>query len=95
MKVNISPHLIIINLQIVYLMQRQKVKKQLLNLIALQKDADLDEQIKTLTAKPELKTEKDKIEKLQKYVSSLFVGQHYFFNDGGQIYLIFNRFMIL
>ena len=86
MKVNISPHLIIINLQILYLMQRQKVKKQLMNLIALQKDADLDEQIKTLTTKPE---------KLQKYVSSLFIGQHYFFNDGGQMSLIFNCFMIL
>ena len=66
-----------------------------MNLIFLKKDTDLDEQIKTLAAKPELKTERDKIEKLQKYVSSLFIGQPYFFNDGAQIYLIFNRFMIL
>ena len=29
------------------------------------------------------------MEKLQTYDSSLFIGQSYFFNDGAQLYLIF------
>ena len=41
-----------------------------------------------MLVKNELKKE-DKIEKLQTYYSSLFIGQSYFFNDKGQLYLIF------
>ena len=33
----------------------------------------------------------DKVEKLQKYDSSLFIGQSYFFSDGAQPYLIFHK----
>ena len=38
--------------------------------------------------KAELKTEQDKIVKLQTYDLSFFIGQSYFFNDGAQLYLI-------
>ena len=59
----------------------------------------LHEKIKTLATKTELKTEKDKIEKLQTYDSSLFVDQSYFMNNGSQNFLIFqpiiNTFTIL
>ena len=37
---------------------------------------------KTLVAKAELKTEQDKILKLQTYDLSLFIGQSYFNNNG-------------
>ena len=36
-----------------------------------------------------IKKLQDKIEKLQTYNSSLFIGQSYFFNDGAQPYLTF------
>ena len=48
----------------------------------------LHEKIKTLATKAELKTKKDKIEKLQTYDSILFVGQSYFINNGSQNFLI-------
>ena len=39
--------------------------------------------------KNELKAEKDNIEKLPTYESSLFIGQSYFINDESQNFLIF------
>ena len=39
--------------------------------------------------KNELNTEKDNIEKLSTYESSLFIGQSYFINDESQNFLIF------
>ena len=41
-----------------------------------------------MLVKNELKKE-DQIKKLQTYYSSFFIGQSYFFNDKGQLYLIF------
>ena len=52
-------------------------------------NSDLDEKTKTLATKAQLKTDKDKIEKLQTYESSLFIGQSYFINDGSLNSLIF------
>ena len=46
---------------------------------------------KHLLVEHKLKKLQDKIEKLQIYDSSLFIGQSYFFNDGVQLYLIFRR----
>ena len=45
-------------------------------------------EIKTLATKAELKAERHKIIKLQTYDSSLFIGQSYFVNDGAQLFLI-------
>ena len=42
-----------------------------------------------MATKEELKTEEDKMEKLQTYVSSLFIGQSCFVNDRSQNFLIF------
>ena len=50
---------------------------------------DLDEKIKALARKAELKGEQEKIEKLQTYDSSIFIDQSYFFNDGSQDFLMF------
>ena len=44
---------------------------------------------KDLLVKNELNKLQDKLEKLQTCDSSLFIGQNYFFNDGVQLYLIF------
>ena len=38
-----------------------------------------------------LKKLQDKIEKLETYDASLFIGQSYFFSDRVQLYLIFQR----
>ena len=54
-------------------------------------NTDLDEKIKTLATKAELKAEQDKKVKLQKYDSSIFIGQSYFVYNGAQNYLIFQR----
>ena len=65
------------------------------------KETDFDDKPKNLDKKVtlskskhvpvenELKKIQDKIEKSQTYDSSLFIGQSYFFNDGAQLYLIF------
>ena len=50
---------------------------------------DLNEKIKALARKAELKGEQEKIEKLQTYDSSIFIDQSYFFNDGSQHFLMF------
>ena len=50
---------------------------------------DLDETIKNLATKVELKAEQDKTMKLQTYHSSLFIVQSYFINDESQNFLIF------
>ena len=50
---------------------------------------DLNEKIKALARKAELKGEQEKIEKLQTYDSSIFIDQSYFFNDGSQDFLMF------
>ena len=64
----------------------------------LDNESDLDENIKTLAkreeikalaTKAELNTEQNEIVKLQTYDLSLFIGQSYFNNDGSQNYLIF------
>ena len=52
-------------------------------------NSDLDNKIKVLATKAELKAEQDKIAKLQPYDLSLFMG--YFVNDGTQNYLTFRR----
>ena len=44
---------------------------------------------KTLATKAELKAGEDKIVKLQRCDSSLFIGQSYFSNDGAKLHLIF------
>ena len=44
---------------------------------------------KHVVVEDDIKKLQDKIEKLQTYDSSLFIGQSYFFNDGVQLYLIF------
>ena len=49
-------------------------------------NSDLDQ---TLATKPALRSEPDKIVKLQAYDSSLFIGQSYFLNDRSQNLLIF------
>ena len=49
----------------------------------------IKEKIKTLATKAELKTEQDKIVKLQIYDSSLFISKSYFNNDTALLYLIF------
>ena len=65
------------------------------------KETDFDDKPKNLDKKVtsskskhvpvenELKKIQDKIEKSQTYDSSLFIGQSYFFNDGAQLFLIF------
>ena len=65
------------------------------------KKTDFDDKLKNLNKKVtsnksqhllvenEFKKLQDKIEKLQTFDSSLFIGQSYFFNDGAQLYLIF------
>ena len=40
----------------------------------------------------ELKSEQDKVVKLETLDLSIFFGQSYFVNDGAQLYLIFQRF---
>ena len=47
------------------------------------------EETKTLATASELKTEQEKIVKLQAYDSSLFIDQSYYNNHGAQLYLIF------
>ena len=49
----------------------------------------IKEKTKTLATKAELKTEQDKIVKLQIYDSSLFISKSYFNNDTALLYLIF------
>ena len=49
------------------------------------------EEVKTLATKAELKAEQDKIVKLKTYDLNLFIGQSYFDNDGGQLYLIIQQ----
>ena len=44
---------------------------------------------KHLLVENEFEKLQDKIEKLQKYDSRLFISQNYFFNDGAQLYLKF------
>ena len=61
----------------------ESVLNELIKTLASKKE------IKTLARKAELKAEQDKIVKLQTYYLSLFIGQSYFFNDGAQLYLIF------
>ena len=51
--------------------------------------SDLDKKIETLASKAELKVEKDKIEKLETYDSSIFISQSYFFNERSQNFLKF------
>ena len=46
-------------------------------------------EIKTIAAKAELKAEQDEIVKLQTDDLSLFISQSYFFNEKAQLYLIF------
>ena len=62
------------------------------------RESDLNEKIKTLaikeeikkiSKKAELKAKQDKIAKLHTYDLSLFMGQSYFNNDVAQFYLIF------
>ena len=55
----------------------------------LKKIATKKNEIKSLATTAELKAEQDKIGKLQTYDLSLFIYQSYFFNDGAQLYLIF------
>ena len=50
---------------------------------------DLNEKIKSLSTKAELKAEQDKIIELQTFDLSLFIGKSYFNNDGVLPYLIF------
>ena len=81
--VNILPRLIIINLRIVYLMQRYiiiwcKNKSYVSKFI---NNADLNEKIKILARKAELQSQQDKIKKLQTYESSQFIGRSFLFND--------------
>ena len=71
-----------------------KIKKTLLNksdISGFIMNSDLDKKkkkIATLATKAELKSEEDKIEKLQTYDSSLLICQSYFGNDGSQNFLI-------
>ena len=51
------------------------------------KTLETKEEIIKLATKAELKA--DKIVQLQTYDRSAFVGQSYFTNDGGQLYIIF------
>ena len=48
--------------------------------------SDLDKKIETLAIKAGLKAEQGKIEKLQTYVSTLFIGHTYFINEVSQIF---------
>ena len=50
---------------------------------------DLNKKIARLTIKVELKTEQDKVTKLQKFDSSYFLGKNHFQDDGTQNYLVF------
>ena len=52
-------------------------------------NSDLENEIKPLATKAELKIEKDKILKLQTYDLSLLIGQSYFVNDSARNYLRF------
>ena len=59
------------------------------NISGFIKDLDLDKKIATLATKAELKSEQDKIAKLEAFVSSYFHGKSHFEDDGIQNYLIF------
>ena len=88
LKLNISPHLIIIaNI----ILNAMITAKMLINESGMNEKIEtlaLKEEIKKLAAKAELKAQEDKILKLQTYYLSICIGQNYFVNDGAQLYLI-------
>ena len=88
LKLNISPHLIIIaNI----ILNARITAKLLVNESGMNEKIEtlaLKEEIKKLATKAELKVQEDKILKLQTYYLSIFIGQIYFVNDGAQLYLI-------
>ena len=70
------------------------------DIATLLKKTDFDDKLTSLNKKVTSNKSKhllveNELKKLQTFNSSLFIGQNYFFNDGTQLYLIFNCFIIL